>query len=974
MIRTGKRWLAALLAVIMAMSLGSTPLAAAAPAEYALEASRLEELPEGNVIYLGTAAAAVDEEDAIYSFPIYRAGDLSGEASVTLRTLDLSAVYGRDYELLADDVEVTGDGVSMLERAAAGQTSEGQEAAPETDVSEADAPGTAEARRPGAAESSLAQLVEEQTGQPARDLYETDPGQELTNSILAGIIPEQLQGLDYSSQSTITFAPGESEKTLRFRILDDRQSEGAEGFSLLLVDPRGAELWRVTSLGVTINDNEPAERSAVSFSSDSYTAKDGSVTVTVKRTGAEYSLCSFTLQSVGDTATAGENYTEIQEDFVFSPYETERSFSIPVAGEGVFFLKMSGLTACDPGQYTSTEISLPTQVEKAVLAGSEALTGSKSMTIKVDGKKYTVRYTMPSDGKKGAATGTIVDTGFTPELEVGQYFFSLDKSHGGMFNYGDFSGDDPGWRGHLANTYHFKNTGDMDVSSHYGSLEYYSSWVRDKGKETAMTGDVFPDYYQSFVPDWCSTSWFGGGQEFQIVYGDRTGDIEGCGDFDRTQGNNCVRLNGMGISDGHYVRVKAVDDTIYLTPKSYLEFYGVAAMYKKLNVSLDTPNELTYQLGDLKTKSLAMQAHLNSGAQELYTGDRDFYANPDAGQTNLVVNLDPTQLNGHSGIYGHVTGFQLSIIGGNYDKKVTKNYPEDYLSYLQDHKAGWIASEAQVKEADINSVIDEVRNNPAVIPYDRFFFCWLESVQSDIVKTDQGYYQKLTIKPVVDYTDVTVEVLEPALGNGTGHFTDEALSKPGTLTCHAGDTLNLSAEAADPQKDHIQGYEVSTNNGVTYDTVTSSEYLFLEPGLTYKIRPVVSPIRNKIEIVFSGDAAQHLTVQGLFKEGDDGELAQDPELSEFKDLHILKANPPDDPKEQKPLLEQMEPIKGKVYTINFTCEEDDSSIYLPLVTYGNHTYRTNSYHHVAAAAVGAVAPRPVAASWFTLLMTRAPLA
>ena len=51
-----------------------------------LNASRIdsEKLPSGNLIYLGTASANVKEEDAFYSFPIYREGDLSEEASVTI--------------------------------------------------------------------------------------------------------------------------------------------------------------------------------------------------------------------------------------------------------------------------------------------------------------------------------------------------------------------------------------------------------------------------------------------------------------------------------------------------------------------------------------------------------------------------------------------------------------------------------------------------------------------------------------------------------------------------------------------------------------------------------------------------------------------------------------------------------------------------------------------------------------------------
>lgn len=43
------------------------------------------------------------------------------------------------------------------------------------------------------------------------------------------------------------------------------------------------ELYEVTSLSVNIEDDEPKEKSVVSFSRNSYTSKDGNATVTIKR-------------------------------------------------------------------------------------------------------------------------------------------------------------------------------------------------------------------------------------------------------------------------------------------------------------------------------------------------------------------------------------------------------------------------------------------------------------------------------------------------------------------------------------------------------------------------------------------------------------------------------------------------------------------------------------------------------------------
>ena len=112
-----KKLLSLLLSLSMLASMAVIP-AKAEETVMPLNASRIdsEKLPSGNLIYLGTASANVKEEDAVYSFPIYREGDLSEEASVTIHSLDLTAIYGEDYIILDDNAEKTGDGVSILER------------------------------------------------------------------------------------------------------------------------------------------------------------------------------------------------------------------------------------------------------------------------------------------------------------------------------------------------------------------------------------------------------------------------------------------------------------------------------------------------------------------------------------------------------------------------------------------------------------------------------------------------------------------------------------------------------------------------------------------------------------------------------------------------------------------------------------------------------------------------------------------
>ena len=224
-----KKLLSLLLSLSMLASMAVMP-AKAEETVMPLNASRIdsEKLPSGNLIYLGTASTNVKEEDAVYSFPIYREGDLSEEASVTIHSLDLTAVYGEDYIILDDNAEKTGDGVSILERYA---------------TSEADTDETSD------------NISEENTDIENYSEFDSEMAQQFADEV----VPDAMAGIEYSSSTTVTFAPGENEKTVKFKILDDKKSEGTEGFSLLLVNPDNAELYEVTSLSVNIEDDEPKE-------------------------------------------------------------------------------------------------------------------------------------------------------------------------------------------------------------------------------------------------------------------------------------------------------------------------------------------------------------------------------------------------------------------------------------------------------------------------------------------------------------------------------------------------------------------------------------------------------------------------------------------------------------------------------------------------------------------------------------------
>ena len=77
-----------------------------------------DQLTEGELVYFGVSGLTLKEATDSYEIAIYREGNLDQEASVTVHTLDISALYGEDYRLLGDDITELESGKTLLQQAA----------------------------------------------------------------------------------------------------------------------------------------------------------------------------------------------------------------------------------------------------------------------------------------------------------------------------------------------------------------------------------------------------------------------------------------------------------------------------------------------------------------------------------------------------------------------------------------------------------------------------------------------------------------------------------------------------------------------------------------------------------------------------------------------------------------------------------------------------------------------------------------
>ncbi|MCM1181726.1 MAG: hypothetical protein NC347_15855, partial [Clostridium sp.] len=706
----GKRAVSLLLCAGMVIPslTGLSVKAAEVPPTY-LKSSRIsaDNLPAGDVLYFGTAGAKVKEKGS-YAVKVYRDGDdIEKKASVELRTVDMTAVYGQDYELLMENVSETGDGKSLLEKYSVGSQkksdiiepalsddsifeeeiiklqdvsskTDGENASEDsgskTDSETASEDGESKADSETASEdgetkkassvSTLAKEKEEQTGSETRELVESEESS-IAESLQASLMGSAMEDMEYSSVCKLDFAAGEREKTVIFKIIEDDESEGTEGFTLMLANPTDTEVYEVGTSSISIEDNDKKVKSEISFTEKNYKSKNGKATLTVKRTGAEQSVCDMTIVTSGITAKAGTNYAEKNEELAFAPYETEKKIEMDVAGEGEFKVILKDFKGCKEGKNTEAFVEIVKENEdkdkadadsdkpESSKADSSGKTGSasalkkvkkaasgssKEFTITIYGKDYTVRY------NEGDVTGKIVDTGYDIELEVGTYYFANDTSNGGMFTYStdNRTGDNPSTK---KCTYNAGSPG-------YGRIEWYDWRTWRKGQIWTQSTRTIPGvYYQYFVPDWESTSSFGGGQKQKLeIIGDSASEKKEGGSFGRTQSRGAV--DNMK-DEKLQAKVYAIDEEKNKTPKNYINFYGICAMYRKFNISVLPYPDMQFLDGTRnKISAQPVAVSVECGAKSLTNSNtHDIYANMDAEQSNIVFKTENGMVNNVSDIY-----------------------------------------------------------------------------------------------------------------------------------------------------------------------------------------------------------------------------------------------------------------------------------------------------------------------------------
>jgi ELWxxDGT repeat protein len=147
---------------------------------------------------------------------------------------------------------------------------------------------------------------------------------------------------DYTNNSiAVSFANGESSKTIVVPIDNDTLIEGNETVNLTLTNPTGgATLGTQQGAVLTIVDNDFSNLNpgVLSFTNSTYSFNESGspvATVTIDRTGGSDGAISTSILLNGGTATAGIDYTNNPITVNFADGETTKTVTIPIANDTV---------------------------------------------------------------------------------------------------------------------------------------------------------------------------------------------------------------------------------------------------------------------------------------------------------------------------------------------------------------------------------------------------------------------------------------------------------------------------------------------------------------------------------------------------------------------------------------------------------------------------------------------------------------
>ena len=219
---------------------------------------------------------------------------------------------------------------------------------------------------------------------------------------------------------TLSFAAGETAKTISVTTVDDLQAESEESFTVSLSSPTGGAVIGDGSATGTIADNDSGG-DPVSFAIGDATATEGNaLTFTITRSGSTGSSHTLSYASGDSSAVAGADYSSTSGSLTFLSGETSKTVTVSTVNDSTaesteqMFLNISGASG---GATISDPQGIGTITDDDAVAPSFAISdaaGYEGTTL-----VFTVTLSASSGSSISVSWATADNTALSPSHYAG---------------------------------------------------------------------------------------------------------------------------------------------------------------------------------------------------------------------------------------------------------------------------------------------------------------------------------------------------------------------------------------------------------------------------------------------------------------------------------------------------------------------------------------------------------------------------
>lgn len=182
-----------------------------------------------------------------------------------------------------------------------------------------------------------------------------------------------IAGEDYLAASgTLTFAAGETTKTITVDIVNDSLNELAETFTVDLSGPNNAELGQTASQTVTIATDAFDPEPSVAFARDTANGREGkTLVIGVILSEPSGRGVEVDYETTSGSALPGQDYVRSVGTLTFAPGETEKFASVEI----IYDDEMDGGETFDIELYrpVGTTLGIPNLMQVTILEGDDPI-------------------------------------------------------------------------------------------------------------------------------------------------------------------------------------------------------------------------------------------------------------------------------------------------------------------------------------------------------------------------------------------------------------------------------------------------------------------------------------------------------------------------------------------------------------------------------------------------------------------------